>query len=505
MALARNASFNLLGAAVPAAAALLTVPVLIAHLGSSAYGVLVLVTALVGYFAILDVNATAGSVKFIAQHHAAGEAQRVRQVLGFGASLYLAIGVVGGLAIVAFAKVLVQRVFNVPPELVAEAVLGLRIGGAAFLVAQLQIYLQSVPQALQRYDVTGRLEAVFGTTASLLTMAVAWAGYGLVGVVVARLALSIVNVAVLLSVIRRLLPQGLWARPDAATVREVAGFSAWAYLARLAALSAQHTDKLIIGALVDMRSLAWYSVPFLLVNRVYALAFRLAQVMFPRASALAAAGRHEQLRANYLDAVRYVAFVNVAILLLLVGLAPEVMRHWAGPEFGTLAATILIVLAVAVFTDSMTNLPSLVNDGLGHPRISGSTALLRAAAGLLAAWLAVREHGILGAALAQATVSLVATAGFAVFVHGRTVPVGLGAWSRQALAPIAPLLALVAGAAFWGLQREPLALPAAFGLLLAWLVVLAVYGWGVIVRPDHRQRLLAHLRGRFNRGQRPAA
>jgi O-antigen/teichoic acid export membrane protein len=505
MALARNATFNLLGAAVPAVAALLTVPVLIAHLGSSAYGVLVLVTAIVGYFAILDVNATAGSVKFIAQHHAAGEHTRLRRVLSFGATLYLGIGAVGGAAIAFFSAALVQRVFNVPAELQAEAVLALRIGGLAFLAAQLQIYLQSVPQALQRYDLTGRLEAVFGTAASVITMGVAWAGFGLVGVVVARLLLSVVNIVLLLRIVRRLLPGGLWSRPDRATARDVAGFSAWAYLARLAALSAAHSDKLLIGAIVDMRALAWYSVPFLLVNRVYALAFRLAQVMFPRASALAAAGRHEQLRANYLDAVRYVAFVNAAILLLLVGLAPEVMRHWAGAEFGTLAVTVLVVLAAAVFTDALTNLPSLVNDGLGHPRISGTTAVLRAAAGLLAAWVAVREHGILGAALAQGCVSLAATTLFVFYVHGRTVPVGLLAWARQALAPVAPLLLLVVAAAFWSLQREPLSLPAAFGLLLGWLAVLAVYGWGVIVRPEHRVRLVAHLRGRLARGQRPAA
>jgi hypothetical protein len=68
--LARNALFNLLGAAVPAVVALGTVPLIVRGLGDAGYGVYALITAIVGYFAIIDINVTAGSVKHIAAHWA---------------------------------------------------------------------------------------------------------------------------------------------------------------------------------------------------------------------------------------------------------------------------------------------------------------------------------------------------------------------------------------------------------------------------------------------------
>ena len=64
---ARNSIFNFLGAATPALANLVAVPVLVNHLGEADYGLLTLVLALVGYFSLLDISATQGSTRFIAE------------------------------------------------------------------------------------------------------------------------------------------------------------------------------------------------------------------------------------------------------------------------------------------------------------------------------------------------------------------------------------------------------------------------------------------------------
>ena len=65
----RGAAFNLLGAAVPAALAVLTVPLVVRYLGQEDYGLLMLVTSIMGYFALIDINITAASTKFVAPAH----------------------------------------------------------------------------------------------------------------------------------------------------------------------------------------------------------------------------------------------------------------------------------------------------------------------------------------------------------------------------------------------------------------------------------------------------
>jgi O-antigen/teichoic acid export membrane protein len=79
LSLLRNALSNLLGAVIPALVALGTVPLVVRGLGDASYGVYSLVTAIVGYFAVLDINVTAGSVKYIAEFNAGKDYGRISE------------------------------------------------------------------------------------------------------------------------------------------------------------------------------------------------------------------------------------------------------------------------------------------------------------------------------------------------------------------------------------------------------------------------------------------
>jgi len=108
------------------------------------------------------------------------------------------------------------------------------------------------------------------------------------------------------------------------------------------------------------------------------------------------------------------------------------------------------VMALSQFIDSLTSLPSLVNDGMGHPRLSGLFALSRAAFGLLVVYLCVVGWGIDGAAWGHLVASVLLTCAFLAVVHGRTVPTRLADLARKAYLPGVSGVALVALAAHAG-------------------------------------------------------
>lgn len=489
----RNACSNLAGAAVPALAALATVPLVVAGLGQAGYGVYALVTAIVGYFAVIDINVTAGSVKFIAAQHARGERERVAETLCFGLAVYAAIGTVGALGIHAGAELLVTRVFSVPAALTAEATACLRLAALGFFFGQLQSYLHSVPQALMRFDISGRVEMVFGTLVPLLTVAVLLLGQGLVEVIALRVAASAVHCLVLWRAIGRILP-GLRRRwPGPGLRRGILGFSAYACLSRFATLSYAHADKLIIGALVGVGGLAYFTVAATLANRVLGLTFRLSGVFFPAASALAAGGELARLDRAYVKATRYVVFLNAAMLVLLAVFAHPLLAYWMSPEFARGGATVLAVMALAQFADSLTSLPSLVNDGMGHPRLSGLFAVGRALAGLVIVYLGVAGWGIDGAAWGHLVASCVFTAAFLVVVHGRTVPTRLARLCAHGYLPgvaAAGAAALLAG---WAGNGAHGAL--GFALSVAGTVaLLAALGMTFVVERDDRRWAWARVK-----------
>lgn len=492
--LLHNAWSNLLGAAVPALAALAAVPLVVAGLGEAGYGLYSLVTAIVGYFAVIDINVTAGSVKYIADQHARGEHERVAATLCFGLLVYALIGAAGALGLYASAHALVTGVFAVPPALTMDATACLRLAALGFLFGQLQGYLQSVPQGLMRFDVSGRIEMLFGTLVPLSTVAVLLLGQGLFEVIALRVAASGLHCLVLWRSIRRLLPALRWRWPERKLRTGILGFSAYSFLSRFATLSYAHADKLIIGALVGVTGLAYFTVAATLANRVLGLSFRLSGVFFPAASALAAGGELARLDRAYLKATRYVVYLNAAMLVLLAVFAQPLLALWMGADFARSGAAVLALMALSQFVDSLTSLPSLVNDGMGHPRLSGLFAVARALVGLGIVYLGVSGWGIVGAAWGHLAASSVFTLAFIVAVHGRTVPTTLARLCAQGYLPglgAAACVALAAGLAERWFDRG---LPD-FVLIAAMTAgLLALLGMVFVVEPIDRRWAWARVK-----------
>jgi O-antigen/teichoic acid export membrane protein len=487
--LARNACANLLGALVPAVVALGTVPLVVRGLGQADYGLYSLVTAIVGYFAVIDINVTAGSVKFIAESQARHDAARIAETVSFGLAVYAALGALGAAGLYLGAGYLVGNVFAVAPAQLAVAAATLKLAALGFLLGQVQAYLQSVPQALMRFDTASRFEMLFGTVVPLATVGVLLLGFGLFEVIAVRVAASALHCLLLWRSVRRLLPGLRWHWPGARTRAGLLGFSAYSFLSRFASLSYAYADKLIIGALVGVAGLAYFTVAATLANRVLGLTFRLSSVFFPAASALAANGELARLDRLYLKASRYVVFANAAILVLVAVFAEHILRYWMDAQFARHGHLVLSLMALSQFVDSLSSLPSLVNDGIGHPRISGVFALLRALFGLLVVYLGVAAAGIDGAAWGHLAASLLFTLGFVVYVHGRTVPTGLRDLLLHAYAPsVCPVAAIALAALLadrlWA--HGPLDI-----VLLALLTMALLFAWGAVFVAEKSDKTLA--------------
>lgn len=502
--LARNAFANLLGAAIPAAVALATVPLVVRGLGDAGYGVYALITAIVGYFAIIDINVTAGSVKHIAAHWAQSlqsqgtqEAEEgIAQTITFGLLVYGALGAAGGVAIWISAPWLVRDVFSVPTAMNAAATAALKLAAAGFMVGQVQSYLDSVPNSLMRYDRSARLAAVFGSVVPMATVLVLMLGGDLYQVVLLRVLASGVHCLLLWRTIRGLLPTFHLRWPAPGLRRSLLHFSAFACLNRFAAMSYAYGDKLMIGALVGVAGLAVYAVAATLANRLLGLTGRLASVLFPAASALAANQELPRLAQIYLKASRYLTFINGAMLLLIAVFAAPILQYWMSADFARRGATVLAVIALAQCIDALTVLPSLVNDGMGHPAVTGVFAFARALLGLVTVYVGIMLLGIDGAAWGHLAASVCMTTIFLLYVHGRTVPVMLRAVVTFAYVPAAAGLAGVALLAWLG-HRTAGQGPAAFACVgMATVVVLAVYAALFIVAPIDRDRLRTFWRTR---------
>lgn len=487
-----NSIRNLAGAAVPAAVSLLTIPYIVRGLGDESYGAFALIASIIGYFALIDINVTSGSVKYVAEHNARGERRELVEVINFGGLVYLVIGLIGASAVFLSADFLTGQVFAISAPQKPLVTSTLRVAALGFFLTQLQVYLNSIPQSLQRYDLTAALETAFGVGVPLGTVGLLWLGYGLWELVAFRVAASAVNVLLLALVIGRIVPDFHWVRPSRRVARKVAAFSGYAYLSRIAAVTYHHADKLIIGALAGMAELAYFTVPATLVNRLLGLTFRLGSVLYPVASELDALGEHEKLGRIYLSASRYLNYINTFFVLIVSLFAYQILYWWIGEEFAGHGRWIMIMMALSMLLDSFTNLPSLLNDGLGHPRMTGMFAVTRAVTGLAFTLVLTQRLGIVGAALSHLAASAVMSALFLVVIHRRTMPVSLGRVLLHSYLPSASI-ASVCGILICGFgsfrSHDMMHVVQSAGLLTA---VYLFLGATLVVEPAHRKQINQH-------------
>ncbi len=492
--LLRNSLWNVTGSALPAIASLASVPLLIGALGVEGYGIVTIVSAVIGYFAVLDINLSAGAIKYLAENHASGDHRRFAETFWFGVFFYGLLGLVGAFSIFICADWLVSRFFDLTPEVHESTVLALQIGAAGFALSQAQNYLLVVPQALQRYDRSAQSEAFFGVLVNVVSVIAALADGGVAGVIAARVAVSALNVLYLTFLIHRLGINIRFRWPRKSVCKALTSFSAYAYLSKLATTLQQHGDKLIVGALAGPAALTFYTVPVTLASRILGLTYRLSSVIYPRASALAASARIHELRPLYLGAMRYVTYINLVALGIIVLAGDEFLRHWVGDAFVAQGYPVLVLMTVALLVDSLTNIPSLVNDALGHPRITGRFALARGLIGVGLVYLGTVYFGIVGAAVAHLIAACAMSALFLLFVHGRTVPIAFGDMMQEGLGRSLVVGLLIFGFLFPLKWLIPASLLGTLLIVSAAIFTLVLAGFTFIVSVDERAALRAAAR-----------
>lgn len=492
--LLRNSLWNLSGSAVPMVVALATVPLLIGALGVEGFGIVTMVGSVIGYFGVLDINLSAGAIKYLAEHHAANDRARFAETFWFGILFYGVLGLLGALGIYFGSELLVARFFEVSPAMREATITAFQVAAVGFALSQAQNYLLVVPQALQRYDRSAQSEAFFGVLVNLASVAAAMAGAGVVGVIVARVAVAVTNLFYLIWLIRRF-NLGLapcWPRRDVRAA--LTSFSAYAYLSKIASTLHQHADKLIVGAVAGPVALAFYTVPVTLAGRVLGLTYRLSSVIYPRASALAGAGRINELRPVYLGVMRYVTYINLAALGVVALAGDEFLRRWVGEEFVQQGFPVLILMTLALLADSLTNIPSMVNDALGHPRVTGRFALANGLCGVLMVYLGTTYWGIAGAAAGHLLSSLTLGIIFLLYVHGRTVPVTFSESMRSGFGRSLAVGLIIIGVLAPLKLMVPTGLVSTIAIVSAALVALSLAGLYFIVGGDERAAMLAYAR-----------
>jgi O-antigen/teichoic acid export membrane protein len=417
-----NAVFNTLPWAVSAILGIVFTPYIVNGFGVEAYGVLSIVLAIVGYLSFLDLNLGQAVVKYVAEYQGEGTLAKVNEVIGTTISLFLAIGITGGVALLLSADLISTRFLKIDPHLILAARSVISIGAVGLLATLLLSAITGAVNGLNRFDITGKMTVFSSIVISLGTVALVKFGFGIEWVVALNVATSLLAFGGLVYAAKRVLP-GLSVKPvlRGKMTRRILRFGGYTVLSRLAYVINFQGDKVLVGVLLGASYVTFYTVPVTLTQRVMEVISRLAYVTFPLFSELQGRKNLDQIRDLYLSASRIILFFATAIALPLLIFGNRFLAAWMGPEFERNAGLVVQLSTAALYLMAMSQVPSLVLNGLGHVRITGLFSLTGAGLNLALIYPFASIMGVSGIAASLLVSQIVIVPLFLIFANSKII------------------------------------------------------------------------------------
>lgn len=426
--IARNAYYNIVGWILPAVVQLLSIPYIVRNLGYDAYGVWSLVMAVMGYFAFLDMNMLRGGIRYLAEYDGKKDKESANQVVSFGMLAYLGIGLVGMLTIAACVEPVLLKMLKIPDSLNDMARYTLYLAALGFFLLMTQTYLLSIPRALHRFDVSNKVEIFFQVGGTGAVVGLLLLGYGLLEVVIARIAANVICILVAYQSIHKIMPYYKFTpRIDRKIAKAISSYSLVSFAGRLGMSTTSYASTFVAGSLLGTSAITLFTVPFLLVDRVMNISSRLSMIIFPIASELGAQSRHEELIVIYMKMTKYVFIINLFLTLMFCLFSWEILALWMGREFANESAFILVTVAVGYLFNTTTTLPSLVNDGIGSPKVTSIFAFVHGFVAVVFLAVLGKMFGLNGIAIGYSASSILMAMVFNVYVHNKVIGVS---WSK---------------------------------------------------------------------------
>ncbi len=398
--IARNSFLNLVGFTIPLLAGLVSVPVITRELGAARFGLLSLAFAILEYSTLFDLGLGAATTREVSASLARRDENVSALVSGSIVSQML-LGSFGALILIGLAPVLVDHVFVIPPALRAEAVAVFRILALMTPPTLLFLSLRGVLEAAQRFDLSNAVRVPSSVATFVIPAVAASFGFSLPYIVAMLLISRCAICVVMIVVVQRAIPTLKWKlRIDWTALRPLFLFGGWMSVSNVVSPLLVYLDRFMLGSLVGLTAVGYYTAPFDGVMRLLILPASLMGAVFPSVSAMNAIGDHAGIHRIFNKAVARTLLI-VSAPALVIGIAgPLLLRLWLGPAFAEHGALAIRILAVGVFVNALAHVPSGIITAMGRPDVVAKFHMAELVFHVPVAWFLITRFGVPGAAAA---------------------------------------------------------------------------------------------------------
>jgi O-antigen/teichoic acid export membrane protein len=401
--LTRNTLLNFLGQAAPLLVTVVTIPFIVRGLGVDRYGLLSITWVVLEYFIIFDLGLGRATAKYVAEALGKDDKERIPRLAWTAVMVQVGLGLLGTLLLVNITPLLGEHILNIPPVLAAEAKAMLFLLAFCVPLVLVSSSLTGVLAAAQRFDLVNAVGASLNIANSVLMLiGVLYLNWHLTEIVAMLVVCrSLALIAHYWLCIRVFPSFKVWPQVHPAELRTLLGFGGWVTVSSVVVPLLLYLDRFMIGALLTMPAVAYYSIPYEIVTRLWIISTSLVAVLFPAFSALSGQGKTERLAALLARSVKWVVLTLGPVVVIITAFARDILQLWLGSDFAKESTPAFQILAAGVLVNSMVHVPYALIQALGRPDLTAKFHLAQLPLHAFLVWWLISLWGTTGAALAQ--------------------------------------------------------------------------------------------------------
>lgn len=398
--LTRNTLLNFFGQIVPLLIGVITIPFIIRGLGTERFGLLSLAWVILGYFTLFDFGLGRATTKFVAEAISRKKRGEIPHLLWTAVTIQMVLGIVGAVVMLVITPFLVKNILNIPTYLIEESKNTFYLLAFSIPIVLISGSFRGLLEAGQRFDLVNFVKVPSSVLIFLLPLFGVLLGFKLTGIIALIICARLGALVAFVIINFRINPSLKKYSGSFILFPALLSYGGWITVSSVASPILVYLDRFLVGSLLSMASVAYYSAPYEAISRFSIIPVSMTMTMFPAFSALEGIKDRPKLAALLSRSIKYIVLVLGPLILVIVLFSDNILRLWLGEEFAQNSTIILQLFGIGILINSFAHPLYSFLQGVGRADVPAKFHLLELPIYVGIAWVFIIKLGIVGAALA---------------------------------------------------------------------------------------------------------
>jgi len=177
------------------------------------------------------------------------------------------------------------------------------------------------------------------------------------------------------------------------------GFGGWISLSNFVSPLLVYLDRFLIGSLISVASVSFYTAPYELVIRTRLFPNAIMESIFPKFSSYSKDDDISSISELFLKSFKYISIVMSFVVLIFITFSYEILQIWLGRNFADTSNNVLQILSVGLFFNEIATVTFFLLQGIGKPDIPAKIHLIELFIFSVMFYYMIKYFGITGAAI----------------------------------------------------------------------------------------------------------